>query len=60
MSRIETAETAYITAFRMQPPRPYAISDDRLAEVLEQAVVDGKPIPDSFDWWADLPPDALA
>lgn len=60
MTRLETAQAAYGVAFRLPPPEPFGIDDDRVAQVLEQAVADGKPVPDSFDWWADLPPNAVA
>lgn len=60
MNRLETAEAAYMVAFRVLPPQPFGIDDDRIAEVLEQAIVDGKPVPESFDWWAHLPEGGVA
>jgi len=59
-SRSDTAFIAYINAFKALPPNPYGINDDYITEVLEKAVADGKPIPENFDWWSDLPPDAHA
>jgi hypothetical protein len=60
MSRIETAQAAYVKAFREPPPEPYGISGAYIAEVLEAAVASGAPVPESFDWWAHLPPNATA
>lgn len=60
MSRLETAQAAYIRAFGELPPQPWGISDDVLADVIERAIVDGAPVPPDFDWWADMPPDAVA
>jgi hypothetical protein len=60
MTRLETAQAAYGVAFRVAPPEPFSINDERLTEVLERAVADGRPIEESFDWWADLPSDAKA
>lgn len=59
-NRLEAATVAYFHAFKVLPPQPFAISDDRLAEVLEEAVHAGEPIPENFDWWSHLPPEALA
>jgi len=60
MTRLETAQAAYGIAFKTMPPEPFGINDDHLARVLEQAVADGRPLPESFDWWAEMPPDAKA
>lgn len=60
MNRLETAQAAYIRAFGAMAPEPFGINDDRIAEVLELAIVEGQPVPADFDWWADLPPDAVA
>lgn len=60
MTRLETAQIAYGEAFKAPPPEPWGVSEDRIARVLEQAVAEGRPVPDSFDWWADLPPNAAA
>ncbi len=58
--RLRTAIIAYSTAFKVFSPHPFGINDDALAEALENAVAAGKPIPEDFDWWSELPPDALA
>lgn len=60
MSRIETAQAAYWRAFGRLPPEPWGVSDDAIAEALERAVAAGRQIADDFDWWADMPPDAVA
>ncbi len=59
-TRIEAAILAYSTAFKVFSPNPFGINDDALAEALENAVAAGKPIPEDFDWWSELPPDAVA
>jgi hypothetical protein len=58
--RLTTAQVAYVRAFRDFPPNPFAISEDRQAEVLERAILAGRPVPAGFDWYVDLPPDAAA
>ncbi|MFN8750470.1 MAG: hypothetical protein ACK5YQ_01470 [Betaproteobacteria bacterium] len=58
--RLDRTYFAYVRAFDRMPPAPFGISDEYLAEVLEQAVADCKPVPDDFDWWAHLPPGAVA
>lgn len=58
--RIDIARAAYSVAFDRMPPAPFAISEDYIAEVLEQAVADSTPVPDDFDWWDKMPPDAVA
>jgi hypothetical protein len=60
MTRLETAQMAYFKAFDAPPPEPFNVNQDRVAAVLEDAIAKGKPIPDSFDWWAHLPPGAVA
>ncbi len=58
--RSRAAVIAYFEAFCAMPPHPYGINEERINEVLEAAVAAGEPIPDNFDWWSDLPPDANA
>jgi hypothetical protein len=58
--RLSAAISAYFDAFRVVPLEPFGNNDRRRAEVLEQAVADGTPVPCEFDWWAYLPPDAVA
>jgi hypothetical protein len=60
MTRLETAQAAYGIAFKQTPPEPFGINDDHLAQTLERAVASGHPIPESFDWWAEMPQDAKA
>ncbi len=59
-TRIDAAIIAYVRAFKMLPPQPCAVSGERIAEVLEEAVDAGEPVPEDFDWWSHLPPDAVA
>ncbi len=58
--RLETAQAAYVRAFRAMPPEPVGVDLARLAQELEHAVAVGRPIADDFDWWAHLPPGAFA
>lgn len=60
MSRLETAQAAYVRAFGLPPPEPWGVNQDQVAQVLEQAVADGTPVAESFDWYPDMPPDAVA
>jgi hypothetical protein len=60
MTRLETAQFAYVRAFGVEPPEPWGVDDERIAEVLERAIVDRKPVSASFDWWAHVPPDGVA
>lgn len=50
----------YSERFNRPAPLPFGVSEDRIAEVLLQAMRDGEPVTDEFDWWADLPPGAVA
>ena len=59
-SRIETARAAYFVKFGVVAPMPFGVGDAAVAEALERAIADGVPLPDSYEWWADLPPDAVA
>ena len=60
MNRLETAQVAYLRAFGVMAPEPWGVDDDRIARVLEQAVATGRPVAESFDWWSDVPPNAVA
>lgn len=50
----------YVELFQAEPPTPFGINDDRLAEVMDAAIRKGEPIPDDFDWWGALPSNADA
>lgn len=59
--RLEKAVEAYVIMFPGAPlHQPWGISDDVLAQAYEKAVASGQPIPDDGNWWAGLPPDAVA
>lgn len=60
MNRLEAAQDAYFEAFGRMPPQPWGIDDNRVAQVLEDAVGAGVAVPDAFDWWGDLPSNAVA
>lgn len=54
------AREAYFEAFGNEGPYPFGVSDADLAAALNAAVAAGKPIPADFDWYADVPKDAVA
>lgn len=58
--REDAARIAYREKFGTFGPFPHGIDTEKIAQVLERAVEAGKPVDDDFDWWADLPPDAVA
>lgn len=60
MNRLDNAQDAYIEAFGRMPPQPWGVDDNRVAQVLEDAVTAGQSVPDAFDWWGDLPANAAA
>ena len=60
VDRLETAQSSYWERFKLSPPMPFGVADKKIAAVLEHAVENGLPVPESFDWWQDLPPDAAA
>jgi hypothetical protein len=60
MTRLQIAVEAYWTAFDVDVPHPFGISDEYLAEVFEQAVATLTPVPPDFDWYDHLPPGAVA
>lgn len=46
----------YVQLFAEQPPCPFGGgSDEKCADVLAEAVRDGRPLPVDFAWWIDLP-----
>jgi len=59
MTRLNEAYAAYFKAFNLSPPEPFGVSDDGLACVLEDAVAQGKPVPEDFDWHPNLPAGAV-
>jgi len=50
----------YLTRFGVFPPAPACVSSAYWCEVVAQALADGVPVPPEFDWWAHVPPDAVA
>jgi len=60
MDEVIKAREAYFKAFGNGGPRPFGVSDADMAAALNAAVEAGKPIPADFDWYADLPKDAVA
>ncbi len=60
VARVVAAMTAYTHAFGVPAPQPMMVGDDELAAVLEAAVKRGRPLRKNYNWWAGLPPDAVA
>lgn len=58
--RLIEAADAYHEAFNQLPPEPFGVHDDTIAARLERAVRERRPIDPDYDWWADLPPNAVA
>jgi hypothetical protein len=58
--RLVAAAKAYEQAFAQPIPEPMGYDDDRLAELLEEAVAAGKPIDPDADLHAGIPPEANA
>ncbi|MEY4763667.1 MAG: hypothetical protein RI907_340 [Pseudomonadota bacterium] len=50
----------YLGRFGVPPPYPACINRTHVAEVAARYMAKGKPIPKSFNWWAHLPPGAVA
>jgi SPP1 gp7 family putative phage head morphogenesis protein len=59
-ARLRIAQTAYSRVFGIRAPDPLGVNPLSVAVVLEQAIVESQPVPADFDWWAELPPDAVA
>jgi hypothetical protein len=52
--------TEYMSRFGVPLPCPACINSAHVAEVAARYMAKGKPIPKSFNWWAHVPPDAVA
>ena len=50
----------YIDKFDQDPPMPHGVTDDELEKVIALHIVKGEPIPPDYDWWADIPDDAVS
>lgn len=50
----------YFARFGLLLPCPACINHMHVAEVAARYMAKGKPIPKSYNWWAHLPPDAVA
>lgn len=50
----------YLSRFGVPLPCPACINPDQVAEVAARYMAKGKPIPKSYNWWAHVPPDAVA
>jgi len=59
-ARQSLVDQAYMLTFGHSGPQPMCINPTWRAEVMADAVAAGEPIPGDFDWYAHLPPDAVA
>lgn len=60
-ARLLEAVGAYAAKFGVQPPwLLFGVSEARIADVISDAVKTGKQIPRDYDWYAHLPPGAVA
>jgi hypothetical protein len=50
----------YLSRFGVPLPCPACINRNHVAEVAARFMAKGRPIPKSHNWWADLPPGAVA
>lgn len=57
---LEAALEDYVELFNQEPPFPFGVTDEQMADVLREAVRKREPISDDYDWWGDLPDDADA
>ncbi len=48
----------YIGLFGQEPLIPFGVSDTRAAAVLREAVRQGEPVSEDFNWYSDLPKNA--
>ncbi len=55
---LAAVRAAYVARFPgVKVPRPFAVTDEELAQVLDAAIAAGKPVADDHDWWAWVPTD---
>lgn len=62
-NRLTAALLAHEKAHGRPPPlhrAPDGVDNQHLAALIERFVADGEPMPDTFDWFAHLPPEAQA
>ena len=50
----------YLKAFKVAPHQPACIPEETIIEQLQLALEKGTPIPENYDWYKNLPPDANA
>lgn len=48
-----------IKLFDKPPPLPFGVDSDFYVATLKRYIEKGKPIPNSFNWYPDLPPGAM-
>lgn len=59
-NKLLEARQAHHDAFGNEGPYPFGVSDADLAAALNAAVAAGQPIPADFNWYADVPKDAVS
>lgn len=53
------AREEYFRAFGQPGPHTFGVNESFMAAVLRAAVRHGRPIPEDFNWYPDLPPGAV-
>lgn len=59
-SDYDKVQAEYMRLFGVPLPYPACINQNYVAEVAARYMAKGRPIPKSFNWYAHVPPDALA
>ena len=58
---IDEVTEEYAKAFPEAPILwPFGVGDEDRASAMQEAIRLGRPIPHDYDWYAHLPPDAVA
>lgn len=52
--------TDYAQRFQECPPCPFGINEEAIAIKLKECLEADTPLDPDYDWWAGLPPDAMA
>jgi hypothetical protein len=55
MAKIDDLGNEYIEKFGKFPPEPINVNDSQLIAAMNEAIDKGRPIPDNYPWYADMP-----
>lgn len=59
MKSLDELAQEYMDMFGKHPPMPVNVLDSELAKVLSESIKVGKDLAYNYDWYADLPDDAV-